>query len=257
MLNWNQIDLSFKNFHGLEPFNYCIVDNFFETKIAVKLSNEFLNFNNKAWHTYNNGLECKKSCNDWNQFPELTYSVFHLINSKKFVGYLKDKAQIDKLYSDAGLHGGGWHICSNAGKLNPHLDYSTHPKLKLARKLNLIIYLEREWEEGWGGHFGLYKETVKNKSKILCQEIAPTFNRAIIFDSSQNSWHGISREVKAPEGFYRKSIATYYLTELNKSHNPRKRALFAPTKQQENNKKIIEAIENRVNDQTYKDSYIT
>ena len=47
-----------------------------------------------------------------------------------------------KLFIDPGLHGGGWHIHSNKGNLNPHLDYSIHPKMDIQRRLNLIVYLE-------------------------------------------------------------------------------------------------------------------
>lgn len=115
------------------------------------------------------------------------------------------------------MHGAG-------GSLNPHLDYSIHPKLPLQRKLNLIVYLSQDLKETHGGHFGLW--TGENSPDTLVKEIAPKFNRAIIFDTTQNSWHGLSRECVAPDGIYRKSIAIYYLTDLPEHADTRSRALF-------------------------------
>ena len=65
--------------------------------------------------------------------------------------------------------------------LNPHLDYSLHPKLYLQRKLNIIIYISKLWKENWGGGLGL--ENDNNQPGKLEKTIIPKFNRAIIFDT--------------------------------------------------------------------------
>ena len=72
------------------------------------------------------------------------------------------------------------HIHSNGGKLNPHLDYSMHPKIPYQRKLNLIVYLQEGWQSSWGGHFGVYEhDQEKNAPGPLINEIEPAFNRAV------------------------------------------------------------------------------
>ena len=115
------------------------------------------------------------------------------------------------------MHGGGWHIHANNGNLNPHLDYTIHPKMKYQRRLNLIIYLEQTYREKYGGHLGFWShDKINNLPKHLCKEIFPKFNRAIIFDTSQNSWHGLSTPVKLPKNKFRKSIAVYYLSKPKK-----------------------------------------
>ena len=83
------------------------------------------------------------------------YSTFCYLNSTPFILKLKKITGIKKLYPDVGLHGGGLHIHGNGDKLNIHLDYSIHPKLKLQRKLNLIIYLGEGWDASWGGELHL------------------------------------------------------------------------------------------------------
>jgi len=84
-------------------------------------------------------------------------------------------------YIDHGLHGGGWHIHGHGGNLNPHLDYSIHPKMKLMRKLNIIIYMSKELDDTHGGHLGLWDhDLTRNGPGKLVKEIQPKFNRAVI-----------------------------------------------------------------------------
>lgn len=254
-INLNNITDGFKSFKNKAPFDHCIIDDFFKQDIAEKLSNEIPSFDSDFLHEYNNSIEAKKTSNDWNKFPELTYSAFQFLNSELFVNYLKGVTGIEPLYSDNGLNGGGWHILSKGGKLNPHLDYSLHPKLKLERKLNIIIYLEKEWQEEWGGHLGLYSETEADSPKKLEIEIEPKFNRAIFFDTTQNSWHGLSRVVDCPKGFSRKSMAVYYLTQPSKHTDTRGRALFSPTEEQAGNQDVIGLIHRRSSVTMSKDTY--
>ena len=141
-----------------KPFDYCIIDNFFLPKIGKELCKRFPNYKSKIWHTYKNKIEDKKTCNNWNLFDNLTYRVFCYLNSDTFVNLISKKIGI-KLHTDPGLHGGGWHIHSNKGNLNPHLDYTIHPKMDIQRRLNLIVYLK--YKVSYGGHLGL-GNTIKN-----------------------------------------------------------------------------------------------
>ena len=255
IINVNELNNAIETFNHPELFDYCVVDNFFKEDIANKLSEEIPSFESSFWHEYNNAIELKKTCNDWNKFPPLTYSVFSFLNSRLFIDHIGKASNIDPLYSDPGLNGGGWHIHSNGGKLNPHLDYSIHPKLKLERKLNIIIYLEKDWRSEWGGHLGLYSDTLAGKSKKLEIEIEPNFNRAVIFDTTQNSWHGLSRIVATPDGYFRKSLAVYYLTIPDEKASERGKALFAPTEDQSDNVDVAELIKLRSDPKAFNKAY--
>lgn len=254
LINLDNTAKAFSSFKSSQPFNHCIIDNFFKDDIAFSLSEEIPSFESEFWHEYSNSIEIKKTCNDWNKFPKLTYSAFSFLNSDLFVSYLKGVTGFSSLFSDSGLNGGGWHIHSNGGKLNPHLDYSLHPKIELQRKLNIIIYLEKGWKSEWGGHFGLYKNE-GNKVKDLRLEVEPKFNRAVFFDTTQDSWHGLSREVSTPEGVCRKSMAVYYLTTPPKDVDSRGKALFAPTEDQETDETVSELIKKRSDTQQASSTY--
>ena len=228
------------------PFDHCVIDNFFNKDIALKLEKEFPSFNSEAWHVYDNAIEVKKTCNNWNAFPPLTYQVFTFLNSQEFTSLLS-RSLFDKkeLFSDIGLNGGGWHIHKKGGKLNPHLDYSLHPKSGLQRKLNIIIYLNSNWKENWGGHLGFWGSESNKKPGEIKKKFIPKFNRAILFDTTQNSWHGLPEPVNCPINEYRKSLAVYYLCLPSKDAAKRGKALFAPTINQQKDKSVLKLIKER------------
>lgn len=233
------------------PYDHAIIDNFLDEDFAKKLSSEFPDFNDDIWFNYKNKIEDKKLLSDWRKFPTGTYQLFTFLNSPVILELLSNIFGT-KLYPDHGLHGGGWHIHANGGKLNPHLDYSMHPHLELQRKLNLIIYLCEDWNDSYGGHFGLWN----NDSTVLEKEISVGFNKAVLFDTTQNSWHGLSRQVNCPENKYRKSLAIYYLCEPPHGVDKRSRALFAPTEDQKNDESVLDLIKKRSDYNTSKSVYI-
>jgi Rps23 Pro-64 3,4-dihydroxylase Tpa1-like proline 4-hydroxylase len=229
----------------VDPFPHYILDNFLEEDYAIKLSEEFIDYNHPSWFVYDNPLENKKACNNWYHFPPTTYEFFQKLNSEYFVDLLS-KLTGFKLHADHGLHGAGWHIQGNGGKLNVHLDYSIHPKLKLQRKINFIFYLTPEWNNEWGGNLEFWSnDDTTNLPKQKIKTIENKFNRVVLFDASKNSWHGFSDIIKCPKDKYRKSIAMYYLIESANDTPKRNRALYAPTEDQKANTEILNMIKQR------------
>ena len=150
-INSNNLKRSLTKFNSQKPFPYTIVDNFFKASIAKRLEKEFPKYDSKSLHTYNNYCEIKKSSNNWNFFPALTYEIFTILNSNEIIKLICKKLKIKKLFPDYGLNGGGWHMMGDKGRLNPHLDYSLHPKVRGQRKFNLIIFLTKNWKNKYGG----------------------------------------------------------------------------------------------------------
>ena len=99
MINNKAVVKSLKNFKK-EPFDFCVIDNFFDLNLARALSHKFPKYSSKIWHSYNNKIENKKTCNNWNHFDELTYKVFCHLNSDSFVNLISKtinvKAYIDR-----------------------------------------------------------------------------------------------------------------------------------------------------------------
>lgn len=249
------IENAFLSYKNNLPFDHCVVDGFLNFDIAERIEEEFLEYESEEWYCYKNAIEDKKALNNWNLFPKTTYQLFSYLNSKDFVSMLSKWVGV-KLFPDPGLNGGGWHCHGQGGNLNPHLDYSIHPKLGLQRKVNIIIYISKELKPEHGGYLGLYEQSSNEKKPgKLIQEVIPIFNRAVIFDTTQNSWHGMSKGLSQPKGIYRKSLAIYYLCKAPKNVDQRGKALFSARADQENDASIEKLIKLRSSLQTSKQVY--
>lgn len=233
------------DFLSAKPFNHIVIDNFLEDWLANEIYTEIPDWDDdKAWGVfYNNPIEVKKLTNHWDKFKTYTYKLFHHLNSEHFLDEIRYITDCPSLVADEGLHGGGYHCHGNGGKLNVHLDYNIHPKLKLQRKLNIIIYLAKNWKKEYGGELQLWHGN--SERAIHCEKtIDIKFNRAILFDTTQNSWHGFPGTINCPNEISRKSLAVYYL-QPPKDNNNRYRALFVPSKEQENDLSVLEFCKER------------
>ena len=212
-----------------DPFDHWTLENFLDIEDARQVSKEFIDYDNPTEEIihYQGWIAEKKACNRWDSFPPLTYSTFTNLLSVDFISRLSEITGIKPLYPDIGLHGGGWHMHSKSGKLAVHLDYSIHPKLNLQRKLNLIVYLEEDYDPAWGGSLQFWshdEKKIKPLKKI--KEIDPIFNNAILFDTTQHSWHGFPEPIHPPEVKMRKSFAVYYMTDITSTAEERYRAHY-------------------------------
>ena len=224
MIKFNLDNIKYDN----HPFDHWVMDDFLNIGDAKDVSNEFVSYNdpNDIVH-YKGWVGDKKLCNRWDRFPPLTYKIFTNLLSADFTSKLSKITGVKSLYPDIGLHGGGWHMSGNGGSLAVHLDYSIHPKLSLQRKLNLILYLEEDYDPAWGGNLQLWSHNdKKNKPLDKIKEVEPLFNRALLFDTTQHSWHGFPEPINVPEGKLRKSFAIYYLTDITSSAEERYRAHY-------------------------------
>jgi len=229
------------------PFQHAYVDGFFRPEIALQLSAEFLDSEDVRWRRYDNPIERKSLINHWDAFPPETYSVLEFLNSPTFTRYVGSHFWPDApLMSDPGLNGGGWHLHGRGEKLNVHLDYSLHPKLGMQRVLNLIVYLTPQWDPSWGGGLGLWAGD-RESPQVLEKAVDCVFNRAVLFDTTGNSWHGLPDPLECPEDVRRQSLAVYYLAQPPKGVDERGKALFAPTSAQKEDAEVLDLIQRRSN----------
>lgn len=247
------------DYNEAAPYPYLVIDEFFQPDIASAIAEEFPSYEAAFLDGYSNAIEEKKLVNHWNKFGAQTYSAFSYLCSSAFVE-LVSRIASDALglQADIGLHGGGLHMHGRGGKLNVHLDYSVHPKLNLQRKLNLLIYLTPGWQSEWGGSLGLYDNKSADAPGELQKTIEPMFNRAVLFDVTRNSWHGLPLPIECPDGMSRNSLAVYYLQEPDSSVNAsRLKAKFAPAPWQQGDAEVLRLIDRRSGLATSRDVYET
>lgn len=250
MINLDILEEAFSAGFDSAPFDHIVIDNFLNNKTLEGIVDEFPDFSSSDFLEYRNALEKKKTLNAWYLMPKTTYCLFQYLNSTPFVDRLSEFFG-RPLFADSGLHGGGWHVHADGGNLNPHLDYSIHPKLGLQRLVNIIIYVSPDIRECHGGHLGFWRHNDKeNCPGALEKEVAPLFNRAVIFNTSQNSWHGMSRPLTLPKTVFRQSLAIYYLCEPMTTAGTNDRALFAPRQDQLGDQEIKDLIKARTSSAT-------
>jgi Rps23 Pro-64 3,4-dihydroxylase Tpa1-like proline 4-hydroxylase len=242
--NWSELA---ERFRTAEPYPHVVIDNFWKPEVADQILAEFPEYESPKWNAhYNNPIEDKKAFNHWDNFKATSYKAFAYLNSEKFIDLLRQVTGTTAIYPDIGLHGGGFHGHHRGGKLNVHLDYNIHPKLQLQRKYNLIVYMTPNWQPEWNGGLGLWSHDNETGGPRDCvTTVENRFNRAVIFDTTCNSWHGLPESLMCPEDNMRRSMAIYYLTDPPAAADPRPRALFVPYKEQANDPEILELIKRR------------
>lgn len=193
-------------FKNAEPFSYITINNFLTEEIAEQIYKEFPSNDLSTWHYYKNPLEVKYAFNDMDKIPSVIKKVFDSLSSPEVIEKITELTGIKDLESDTHLHGSGLHVCKRGGRLAMHLDYEKHPLLDKIRKINLILYLSKGWQDKWGGGTVL---TNKERTNNVVSNIE--FNKALIFKTDDTSWHGFPDPITCPEGETRNSIAFYYL----------------------------------------------
>ncbi|NRB10036.1 MAG: 2OG-Fe(II) oxygenase [Rickettsiaceae bacterium] len=197
------------------PYKHLVIDNFLPKVMAQNCLNDFPNPKKSNWDEANDtDIEIKLRSNWQSEFdiPEGIVDTVRLMNSAPFLLALSKIFGIKKIISDQYFTGGGLNITMPGGLLDVHVDGNYHDATGLNRRINAILYLNPSWQEGWGGEFGIYD----NKGENCVKKIAPLYNRLVVFDTHDKSYHGLPDPLNFPEGDYRKSIILYYYTKAER-----------------------------------------
>ena len=200
-----------ERFTNANPFPFIIIEDFFSKEFLNEVLNQFPNLTEQKKTTnYDNKNEVKFANNQYKNFPNNIKKLFDFLNSDFFLNFLQRITNIqEKLIPDLELNGGGLHEIKKGGLLKIHSDFNKHPSLDLDRRLNVLIYLNKDWKEEYGGHLEFWdKEMASCREKVL-----PIFNKMVIFSTTDNSNHGHPDPLNCPDNMSRKSIATYYYTK--------------------------------------------
>jgi hypothetical protein len=136
-----------------------------------------------------------------------------LVRSPALLDLVGKLTGIPGLLYDPEYYGGGTHENLHGQELDSHVDFNYHPTRRWHRRLNLIIYLNHEWHEAWGGSIDLHTNPWDPEHDVV-QSVLPLFNRCVLFETSERSWHGF-RKIALPEdkrALSRRSVALYFYT---------------------------------------------
>jgi len=198
------------------PFPHIVIDDFLPAELIERIRLSFPAEETADETTYLRGYkgQNKRQINPNQCDPELR-SIFSFFNSAPFLLFLENLTGITGLIPDPYFNGGGLHETKTGGYLGVHSDFRINKKLHLERRLNAIIYLNKDWREEYGGNLELWDVAMKH----CLEKVSPLYNRCVVFNTDSDSNHGHPEPLTTPEEVSRRSVALYYYTASKHIHD--------------------------------------
>ncbi len=209
-----------EKYKSASPFPHISIENFIRPELLDAVVRDFPTQDKVPWDGMIDKDQKKFAYNVTAKLPPSVRQILYFLNSREIINFLEKLTGIDGLIPDPHLAGGGLHELRRGGFLKVHADFNWHRQMRLDRRINLLVYLNKEWEPGYGGALELWDSAMTHKVK----EYPPLFNHCVIFNTTDTSFHGNPVPVNCPPGMSRRSIAMYYYTngrpagEVSSSH---------------------------------------
>lgn len=185
-----------------KPFPHVVIDEACDPSLLQNAVDHWPDDENPGWRQYQKG---KRALSQPELVADPLARLMYLGMNSQLILWLRAMTGIDDLSGDPSLHGGGLHEVETGGKLGMHVDFNRNGDLY--RRVNAILYLNEGWRDEWGGHLELWDQPKQPAHRLA---IAPAFNRLVIFEASEQSWHGHPKALRCPENVTRKSVAWYF-----------------------------------------------
>jgi hypothetical protein len=194
------------SYRQADPFPHVVIDDFLPAHVIEGVLAEFPSPENPDWYRFHTDRELKLALEDPEAMPPYARQVLSQFNSAAMVDFLEELTGIDGLIPDPHYYGGGLHQIEPGGHLDVHADFNWHKRLLLDRRLNLLLYLNKDWQPGWGGALELWNEDMTECRR----RVQPIANRCVVFSTTDTSFHGHPEPLACPPGRTRRSLALYY-----------------------------------------------
>jgi Rps23 Pro-64 3,4-dihydroxylase Tpa1-like proline 4-hydroxylase len=195
-------------YSSAEPFPHAVIDDLLPAEVLERVLDEFPGPDHPIWRKFEHEHSKKLALLDETRMPPFTRDLLYQLNGGTFIRFLERLTGIHGLVPDPHFEGGGLHQIQRGGRLEVHADFNWHQLLRLDRRLNMLVYLNKDWQDSYGGYLELW-----DREMTRCVErIAPLYNRCVVFSTTDFSHHGHPHPLACPPGMTRKSLALYYYT---------------------------------------------
>jgi hypothetical protein len=198
-----------EEYNKADPFEHIVLDGILPDELVAKILADFPSAARKNDEVFNIGYggDHKRQVmpEDCDRFSR---EMFLFFNSRPMLQFLEGLTGIDGLLPDPYFMGGGYHEITKGGRLGVHADFRINAQLHVQRRLNMLIYLNPDWNDDWNGQLELWSRDMKQ----CVQRVSPQLNRCVVFNTEADTWHGHPDPLEPPDGVSRKSIALYYYT---------------------------------------------
>ena len=195
-----------ESYRSARPFPHVVLDGLFPDDVLDRVLAEFPKPGEIDWRRFDSPTEKKLGYSYTEPLGESLQRFLTFLSSAPALLFLEALTGIEGLIPDPYFGGAGPHQIEPGGFLKVHADFNWHPKLRLDRRINLLVYLNKDWREEYGGHLELWDREVSRCER----RILPVFNRTVVFDTTDVSFHGHPHPLACPEGRTRKSVSLYY-----------------------------------------------
>lgn len=193
-------------YRNAKPFPYIALTNFLPAEMLRRVLEEFPPLERGRFTDSHSNLKTGYQLEKIKSV--YINSLINALNSSAFLNFLEQMSGIKGLIPDPHQVGGGLHETRRGGHLSIHADFNMHPTLKLKRRLNLILFLNENWLEEYGGSLELWATDMSR----CCAKIAPHIGTAVVFNTDTDSFHGHPDPLTCPADVTRRSLALYYYT---------------------------------------------
>jgi hypothetical protein len=202
-----------ESFQQAKPFRHVMIDGFLEREAADALLRDFPRFDERKAINEHGDVGRKAVVEHVTAVSRFYAKFYDYINSKPFLAAMSELTGIPDLIADATLFGGGTHENLDGQGLDVHVDFNVDERRMLHRRVNLLIYLNHEWDAAWGGAIELHSNPWYPEADEV-KSFLPLFNHGLIFETNEYSWHGFRRIALPPErkDLSRKSFSIYLYT---------------------------------------------
>jgi hypothetical protein len=189
------------------PFPHAVIDDLVPDPVLDRLVAEFPE-PSADWRHFDDPNQRKFGAGHAEiALGPVTRNVLAEFNSAVFVDFVQRLTGIEEpLIPDPHYKGGGLHQILPGGYLKVHADFNKHPLFGLDRRVNVLLYLNRDWQSEWGGQLELWDGAMER----AVQRVEPEFNRMVIFTITDTAFHGHPDPLRCPDGRSRRSLAFYY-----------------------------------------------
>src|ERR1044072_2928444 len=188
------------------PSPHVVIDDFLPAEMLRGVIDSFPKPGEVDWHVFDNPSQKKLALDDQRRMGADALWLLYQLNSAGFMAFLERLTGIEGLIPDPYFIGGGVHQIERGGVFQIHADFNRHPKFKLDRRINLLLFLNENWKEEYGGHLELWDAGMKR----CVRRVLPTFNRCVIFNTTDTAFHGHPEPLNCPPRTTRKSLPLYY-----------------------------------------------
>jgi hypothetical protein len=205
------------SYQRAQPFSHIAMNNLFDSDTLRRVNAEFPT-TDRMGGSFTGEIEGGKFTeSDWEKFGPATQEFIAACNSGPFLRALESLTGIEGLISDPYLSGGGQHQSGQGARLKVHSDFNVHPFLNLTRRLNMLVYLNEDWDPSWGGQLELWNQDMSQ----AVVSVEPTLGQVVVFNTTDTSFHGLPDPIQCPPDHFRRSIAFYYFTADGATPDPR------------------------------------